>query len=102
MQLALIKRFAMWLVVDSPIHLGLAAPYVFGFAIGRKPMKSAKPSVTPLQPCAVCKCRLDNVFTGIHVITNGKTQKTVCGLCAAYAITDGWREVIRAKTIGRD
>lgn len=55
-----------------------------------------------LQSCDICYCRLDCVFSGIHVITNGATNKTVCGLCAAYSITDGWKEVLRAKSIGRD
>ncbi len=34
-----LQNFAMWLVVDSPIRLGRLAPHVFGFAIGRKPVK---------------------------------------------------------------
>lgn len=52
--------------------------------------------------CAVCKCHLDNVFTGIHVITDGVKQKIVCGLCAAKLEVAGWKEVLRAKTVGRD
>jgi hypothetical protein len=34
----MLRRFAMWLVMDSPIRLGPLAPYVFGFAIASKPV----------------------------------------------------------------
>lgn len=52
------------------------------------------------QVCDVCNCRLGNVFSGVHVITDGTKQKTVCGLCAAYASTNGWNTVAQARSVG--
>jgi len=34
-----VRRLAMWLVWDSGIRLGRLAPWIFGFAIGRRPRK---------------------------------------------------------------
>jgi hypothetical protein len=47
--------------------------------------------------CAECKCWLDSLFTGIHIMQKEMKQKTVCDLCAAQLEIKGWVEIGRAK-----
>jgi hypothetical protein len=54
-----------------------------------------------LEHCHNCKCVLD-LFTGNHLIAKDGKYLTVCGLCKSQLEVDGWREIARAKSIGRD
>lgn len=35
----MLKRFCLWLVMDTEVPLGKLAPYLLGIALGSKPVK---------------------------------------------------------------